>query len=486
MGSIYLNQLAMTVTYIQHVHTAGRLGTFTGLFKLWKGGVFKAIWTDLIVYCILYGSISALYRFVLIHEETAKLNFERLCVFCEKGTSFIPLSFILGFYVTQVVERWWLTYTSLPWPDTIAMNLALYLPGNGKAKQIRRLVVRLTNLSCILVFRRLSPSIARRFPTYDHFVEAGLMTASEQKQIDYMHDVTENLHQVLWMPIQWAQAAIGQAMDEGMIASEFYLSILQKNLDDIYYDKISGLISYAWINIPLVYTQLVSMAVHFFFFVQLFAMQFLKPTMYVIEGDHYVQVEPGTPNAVNLAGYDEKMYDYYVPIFTIMQFIFFFGWLKVAETLINPFGDDDDDFDLNYLVDRNFQLSYLMVEMDKDKFELEQDTYGGKIPPAKLPHTAISFNEEYSDPKRLTQKIIMRADEEAIFDEGKPLFHVPETDIFELSRGNSRMSLNGIGTFDVLNSVLSVSRQGIDNQALDQDVYRISMEDIQEGESFPN
>ena len=473
----------MTVTYIQHVHTAGRLGTFTGLFKLWKGGVFKAIWTDLLVYCILYGSISTLYRLVLIHDESAKLSFEKICAFCKEGTSYIPLSFILGFYVTQVVERWWLTYNALPWPDTIAMNLALYLPGDGKAKQIRRLVVRLANLSCILVFRRVSPSIARRFPTYEHFVEAGLMTSMEQKQFEYMHDVTENLHQVLWLPIQWGQAAVMQAMDEGMIASEFYLAALQKNLNDLYFDKISVLISFAWINIPLVYTQLVSMGVHFFFLMQLFAMQFLKPTMYVIEGDHYVKVESGTPNAVNLVGYDDDNYDYYIPVFTIMQFVFFFGWLKVAETLINPFGDDDDDFDLNYLVDRNFQLSYLMVELDRDKYVLEQDTYGGKIPPAMLPHTAISFNEEYSDPKRLTENIIMQAEEDANIDDGKPLFHIPENGIFDLSRANSRRSLNGFGPFDVLPSVLSVPQQGIDNEAMEHHEHRISMEDIPEHES---
>ena len=72
-------------------------------------------------------------------------------------------------------------------------------------------------------------------------------------------------------------------------------------------------------------------------------MQFLQPTMYILVDGRYVQVERGTPNAVNLAGYDNNIHDYYVPIFTIMQFVFFFGWLKVAETLINPFGDDDDD-----------------------------------------------------------------------------------------------------------------------------------------------
>lgn len=50
-------------------------------------------------------------------------------------------------------------------------------------------------------------------------------------------------------------------------------------------------------------------------------------------------------------------FDLYFPIFTTLQFFFYMGWLKVAETLINPFGDDDDDFEINWMVDRNLQAS---------------------------------------------------------------------------------------------------------------------------------
>lgn len=38
------------------------------------------------------------------------------------------------------------------------------------------------------------------------------------------------------------------------------------------------------------------------------------------------------------------------------------GWLKVAEALLNPFGEDDEDFDTNFMIDRNLQVGKIKRE----------------------------------------------------------------------------------------------------------------------------
>ncbi|VDO68086.1 unnamed protein product [Haemonchus placei] len=53
--------------------------------------------------------------------------------------------------------------------------------------------------------------------------------------------------------------------------------------------------------------------------------------------------------------------DLYVPFMTIMQFIFVIGWMKVAEALLNPLGEDDDDFECNFLIDKNIAVSHCFL-----------------------------------------------------------------------------------------------------------------------------
>ncbi|PIO67179.1 hypothetical protein TELCIR_11082 [Teladorsagia circumcincta] len=68
--------------------------------------------------------------------------------------------------------------------------------------------------------------------------------------------------------------------------------------------------------------------------------------------------------------------DLYVPIMSILQFIFFVGWMKVAEVLLNPLGEDDDDFECNYILDRNLQVGLNVVDKAYDTFpEMVRDNY---------------------------------------------------------------------------------------------------------------
>jgi len=43
------------------------------------------------------------------------------------------------------------------------------------------------------------------------------------------------------------------------------------------------------------------------------------------------------------------------------------GLLKVAEQLINPFGDDDEDFELNWLIDRHTKVGALFLHKNLGK-----------------------------------------------------------------------------------------------------------------------
>lgn len=38
-------------------------------------------------------------------------------------------------------------------------------------------------------------------------------------------------------------------------------------------------------------------------------------------------------------------------VFTFIDYMF-----QVAETLVNPFGEDDDDFEVNWVIDRDIQV----------------------------------------------------------------------------------------------------------------------------------
>ncbi|XP_045479849.1 bestrophin-2 isoform X2 [Harmonia axyridis] len=361
----------MTVTYTAEVATVRGLGCFLQLLKRWKGSIYKLVWMDLAVYLTLYYCLNGLYRFVL--DEDGKELFQAIVQYCKIYIDLIPLSFVLGFYVSIVMTRWWGQYTTIPFPDNLAVYVSTTVHGQDeRGRVMRRTIMRYVCTCITMTFTMISPKVKKRFPTLDYFIDAGLLQQNEKEIIEDLNKKSP-AYSKQWLPIVWAASIITRARKEGRIRDDFAVKTI---IDEL--NKIRGqcgmLLNYDHISVPLVYTQVVTIAVYSYFLTTLMGHQWID------DGNNYT-------------------FDVYMPIFTLLQFFFYMGWLKVAESLINPFGEDDDDFEVNWMVDRNMQVSYLIVdEMHHEHPQLLKDQYWDQMAPVELPYTANTIRETHPLP----------------------------------------------------------------------------------------
>eukprot|EP00061_Rhincodon_typus_P018869 g48232.t1 len=211
-----------------------------------------------------------------------------------------------------------------------------------RGRMLRRTLIRYANLSAVLILRSISTRVRKRFPSLEHVVEAGFMTRDELKKFESLYSDFNKY----WIPCVWFTNLAAQARREGRIRDDVALRLLM---------------------------DVVTIAVYSFFAFCLIGRQFLG----------------------RRPGYEEDNIDFYVPIFTLLQFFFYVGWLKVAEQIINPFGEDDDDFETNKLIDRNLQVSFLSVDdMYQNLPPIEKDKYWNEST-AQPPYTIATANETH-------------------------------------------------------------------------------------------
>ncbi|XP_063530470.1 bestrophin homolog 1 isoform X3 [Cydia strobilella] len=351
----------------------------------WRGSIYKLVWLDLLCFLLFYYILNLTYRLLL--DEHSKRLFEGVVNYCSYHGNVIPLSFVLGFYVTVVMNRWWSQYTSIPWPDSIAVFVSATVHGQDeRGRLMRRTIVRYVCLCLTMVLSMISPRVKKRFPTLDNFVEAGLLLDNEKI---IMENINEKFPKPSkhWMPIVWAASIVTRARKEGRVRDDFAVKTI---LDEL--NKFRGqaglLLSYDTISVPLVYTQVVTIAVYSYFITSALGSQWVDNKIHV-SGDERI---------VNI--------DLYFPIFSTLEFFFYMGWLKVAESLINPFGEDDDDFEVNWLIDRDLQVSYMIVdEMHHEHPELIKDQYWDEVFPSELPYTLATENVREEHPEPSTARV---------------------------------------------------------------------------------
>jgi len=331
----------------------------------WRSSLWKLVWVQLFLYTLLYLAISLVYRLALTEEQA--VAFGRIILWVRASSAQLPLTFLLGFYVSLVVKRWWEQYVKLPWPDEVASYLKISITKNPKKEndnpekedmkedkslQIRLTIMRYILLSYVLCLRRISSLVRSHYPDMEQIVNTGLVREDEAARIgeEEEDDMQRHGGSNWWLPIKWSIDILRKAQLDGRFENPpSYTGLVGKICD--FRKGLTQVASYGHVTIPLVYTQVVHLAVYIHFGVRLVGDQWI---MWRKEGDEV---------------------DLYYPIFLTFKFLFFFGWLNVAQTLYNPYGCDDEDFELIDLINRHIKVAATIVDDGHDFPEVKCDVF---------------------------------------------------------------------------------------------------------------
>ncbi|WKY06536.1 hypothetical protein Q1695_006596 [Nippostrongylus brasiliensis] len=282
----------------------------------------------------MYYFVFIVYRFTL--DSHQQRIFENIAAHCDKKLDYIPLTFMLGFFVTIIVDRWRQIFNNMGWIENAALTIATLFRGDSKELRLmRRTVIRYLVLAQVLTFRDISLKVRRRFPNLESIVTAGFLQEHEKQMMENLPPSRKSY----WIPINWALTLCFRAHKDGHINAPPSLNTCLNEIK-AFRTNLALLCNFDWVPIPIAYPQVVFLAVRVYFVICLISRQYI-----ISDG------------AVN-----KSVIDLYVPFMTILQFVFLVGWMKVAEALLNPLGEDDDDFECNYLIDQNIANGLAIVD----------------------------------------------------------------------------------------------------------------------------
>ncbi|CAH8669187.1 unnamed protein product [Schistosoma rodhaini] len=348
----------MTVQYSQLVLTGGP-GVFFKLLLKWRGCIFKLIYIDVIVFMALYALITCVYRFALSAEW--QRTFEDIIIFTRSFQGLIPVSFILGFYIDNVFTRFWRLFMTIPWVLKFAISISGHLSGNSeRARLMRRTCFRYMMSSLVMTSTRLNLIAKKRFPTPEFFVAAGILT---EEELDIMS--VSPIHVQPFVPVVWTTSLVTLAGKEGFITNHHALVSIIDEINN-FRQGLLDMFMIDFVCIPLVYTQVVTLAVYIYFIASLVGRQFI--------------IDSSRTNSQGL----------YFPFFMFLEFIVYMGLLKVAETLVNPMGENDEDIDINEVIDFNWKTGWCIVDGMKTSAPAIVRDFHWQQSVIELPHTQES------------------------------------------------------------------------------------------------
>ncbi|KHN73525.1 Uncharacterized protein Tcan_11729 [Toxocara canis] len=331
----------MTVSYHLDLSSSTPCSFLKILFR-WRGSIWKSVATELFVWTVFYYKVELFYRSDWILNAEGKRVFEAIAELCNQKLDYIPMAFMLGFFVNMVVDRWKKIFANMGWIENQALFVSTYIRGDDPETRIqRRNIVRYICLSQVLVFRDISMRVRRRFPTMQSVMKAGFLLPHELEMLEAV-DLKYNKY---FVPFNWIFAMIYKLRKAGKIDADVLMNSMLQEIR-LFRTNLAELCNYDWVPVPLAYPQVVFLAVRVYFIICLVARQFI----------------------VGEQAHNKTLIDLRVPFMTMLQFVFYMGWVKVAESLLNPMGEDDDDFEGNFLIDKNIATALRIVDGGYDNF----------------------------------------------------------------------------------------------------------------------
>uniref|UniRef100_A0A1I8IS95 Bestrophin homolog n=1 Tax=Macrostomum lignano TaxID=282301 RepID=A0A1I8IS95_9PLAT len=377
---------AMAVSYASQIYTDDRLFFVRLLFR-WAGSVWQLLWIDYLIFTLMYVGLAVLYFNLLYTHAELKATFEVTVAWLKAIRTSVPLSFMLGFFVSAVFGRWWSVCTSIPWLHSSSFYCQALVDSpktsrSDLARKLRITVLRYLNLAWILMMAGVSLHIKERFgywqPKWRKFqltwqrrlqlinsdskvqkYFGQLVTDKEMqafaKSAELSNDNDHSYDPEYWLPLMWATRLIRRAKNLGCIADERqYLFLV--NIINNFRGNLGTVWMYTEFNIPLVYTQVAVTAVYLFLASTLISTQLVDSDILLLENFPSRNGTVTRTLGLNLLSY--------LPVIGSLEFIFYLGaktafpgWFKIGMCLLNPMGKDKADIPMSDILNSNLKAS---------------------------------------------------------------------------------------------------------------------------------
>ncbi|PAA75944.1 hypothetical protein BOX15_Mlig021055g1 [Macrostomum lignano] len=375
----------MGVSYASKIYTKDRLFFIKLLFR-WSGSVWQLLWLDFLVFILIYVSLAALYHLVLYNDPKMKATFEITVSWLKTVSTAVPLSFMLGFFVSSVVERWWSVCMSIPWLQTPSFYCQALLDSpktyrSDLARKLRITVLRYLNLAWILMMAGVSLHIRERFGYWqpkwktkkykltwrrrlkmvnsDEKVQkyfGQLVTDNEiaafGRSAELSNDNKHTYDPEYWLPLVWATRLIRRARNLDCIADERHCLWLIDTVQKFRYD-LGTIWMFTEFNIPLVYVQVAVTAVYLYLVSTIISTQLMDSD--IVQSSTAILNVNGTyqrNTGQQVLGF--------IPVLGGLEFIFYLGWFKIGMCLLNPMGKDEADIPMSDILNSNLKAAIKM------------------------------------------------------------------------------------------------------------------------------